>query len=61
MGGGVMSELIGNPGGEWNIQAVNDRHDVVGNADGFVRHVRILHTYNFLAESEGCRAEMQQR
>ena len=43
----VETELIGNPPRKRHVQAVDDRHDVIRHTDGLVRHVRIIHTYNF--------------
>ena len=45
-----MSELIGHPSRERNSKAVDDRHDVIWNADRFVWHVRIIHTDNDLTD-----------
>jgi hypothetical protein len=39
-----MSKLIGNPSGEGNTEALDYRHDIIGNADRFVWHIRIVHT-----------------
>ena len=41
-----MPKLIGNAGGERNTGVVDDWHDVVGDTDRRVRHVRIMHTYS---------------
>ena len=43
-----MSKLIGNPGRERNTEAVDDRYDIAWNTYRFVRHVRIIHTYEVI-------------
>ena len=44
VGSGMMSELIDNQRGERDTESVDDRYDVLGNADRLVRHVRMVHT-----------------